>query len=174
MSLKKERYLQYISSKDWQKKRVECFKLFGKRCFVCKKDKEIHVHHKTYKRLFNEKVATDLVPLCAKHHKALHKFCRKKNLNLFEGSQKYIESWNGDSYREKRRFEKIRKRKKRGVNKENRKDRKLKKKQIDSKAALPEWKENLKLLADSRSLSKEEIYERMRERLKTKQYARRI
>ena len=73
---KKEFYAEYIQSKEWQAKRKERIKLDCGKCrgfhFIAKKT-ELHVHHKTYKRLGNENVKTDLITLCSKHHKRVHK-----------------------------------------------------------------------------------------------------
>lgn len=73
---KKEFYAEYIQSKEWQAKRKERIRLDCGKCrgfhFIAEK-KNLHVHHKTYKRLGNENVKTDLITLCSKHHKRVHK-----------------------------------------------------------------------------------------------------
>lgn len=78
----KQKYIDYIQSKYWQKVRLELFKVRGKKCEVCGETKLIHVHHLTYENLFNEK-PEDLQILCKKHHEEAHgrkfsKYKRKK------------------------------------------------------------------------------------------------
>ena len=67
----KQKYIDYIKSKEWKKVRLGLFKLRGKKCEKCGQTKLIHVHHLTYKNLFNEK-PEDLQILCKKHHEDAH------------------------------------------------------------------------------------------------------
>lgn len=86
----KKEYNDYINSPEWQEKREQCFNIFGKKCMVCDETRKLHVHHKTYQNFMHEDVETDLIPLCDKHHKSLHKFCDEKHYNLWKGSNIYL------------------------------------------------------------------------------------
>ena len=69
-------YSEYMQSKEWKKKRRERLKFDGYECrglHILSKRTDLHVHHKTYKRLGNESVRFDLITLCKKHHKKVHK-----------------------------------------------------------------------------------------------------
>ncbi len=85
-------YEDYIHSEAWYSKREEAFKIHGRSCKKCGGDKRIHVHHKTYANFKNENAEIDLVPLCKHCHKKVHKFCRRHNLPLFEGTDEYLKS----------------------------------------------------------------------------------
>lgn len=68
-------YKAYINSYIWKAK-SRIVKEHFKVCAVCGSKHSLNVHHKTYKRLGNEKLR-DLVVLCRKHHKKVHEL---KNL----------------------------------------------------------------------------------------------
>jgi len=69
---KYQRYLAYLASPAWKKKRQEAFKSHGRTCQRCgKRARRLHVHHKTYRRLFREEMA-DLEVLCIPCHKKEH------------------------------------------------------------------------------------------------------
>jgi 5-methylcytosine-specific restriction endonuclease McrA len=69
---RRKAYEQYIShSKVWKSKRKQAFKLYGRKCDTCGAKKNLHVHHKTYANLFNEKME-DLQILCEPCHMKLH------------------------------------------------------------------------------------------------------
>lgn len=63
----------YIKTKEWRKKRLETFIKKWKKCVKCWSEKQIHVHHSTYERLWNETIKTDLFPLCKRCHNYFHK-----------------------------------------------------------------------------------------------------
>lgn len=64
-------YYAYMRSAEWHAKRVEAITFYGNACLVCKTDKRLHVHHKTYVRLGMEKMS-DLAVLCVDCHRRLH------------------------------------------------------------------------------------------------------
>lgn len=102
----KEEYNEYIfKSVKWKQKREECFAIYGRKCLLCNKKKKLHVHHKTYKRFRDERVETDLIPLCEKHHSNLHKYCKKHNRPLWQGSEEYIKK-NRQTKKRLKRFKK--------------------------------------------------------------------
>jgi len=65
-------YHEYIRSNAWRRKREQFrkSKLFKGHCFICGHS-QVEVHHKSYKRLGNERL-TDLVALCPSCHTAVH------------------------------------------------------------------------------------------------------
>jgi len=67
----KQKYIDYINSNEWKSFRLKALHHFGYRCGLCDSDREIHIHHKTYKNLFHETFA-DVIPLCRKCHKIHH------------------------------------------------------------------------------------------------------
>ena len=55
------KYAEYIVSDLWFAKRKEIISQRGSKCEICGSTKKIHVHHKTYARMGNEK-PEDLQP----------------------------------------------------------------------------------------------------------------
>jgi 5-methylcytosine-specific restriction endonuclease McrA len=64
-------YESYILSYEWKTLRQKVLRRDGYRCTKCNSKKKLHVHHKTYKRLFNEHLE-DLVTLCKHCHEKVH------------------------------------------------------------------------------------------------------
>lgn len=64
-------YRDYINSQAWLDMRRNRMKLDGFRCVVCGFRHELTVHHKTYDRLGQEKMA-DLETLCVRCHNNAH------------------------------------------------------------------------------------------------------
>lgn len=73
---RRDRYLAYLDSPEWQAIRQKVLDRDGHKCTHCGSTKILQVHHRTYKRLFHERLS-DLVTLCKKCHMALHKRKRK-------------------------------------------------------------------------------------------------
>lgn len=65
-------YDEYMRSEHWRRIRERYFAGHDKACAACDATRRIELHHKTYERIGREDVA-DLVPLCARHHRAAHK-----------------------------------------------------------------------------------------------------
>ena len=65
------KYINYIKSEKWAKKKQELFQEKGKKCELCGSTKHIHVHHLTYERIYNELII-DLQPLCRACHEKEH------------------------------------------------------------------------------------------------------
>lgn len=77
----RKQYLKYIEGPIWRKLRNQILDECGCICTKCNKEFErpmLHVHHMTYKRLFNEE-KTDLMVLCKFCHKAVHRMPRLNN-----------------------------------------------------------------------------------------------
>ena len=75
-------YKVYLQSDKWQKQRKSVMYWHGNSCKICG-GKVFDIHHKTYKRIFNENVKTDLVPLCRKHHYQMHREAKAAGMNLW-------------------------------------------------------------------------------------------
>jgi len=93
-------YNQYIQSEAWRRKRRKYFtskmyktyptgKAAGKFvCYACGSSDRLDLHHKTYKRLGNENITVDLVPLCKVCHDDVHKLQKSKGWNLWGATKK--------------------------------------------------------------------------------------
>lgn len=67
----KEIYDNYLLSDKWKNKRLQLFKIKGRKCEVCGSTKKIDVHHKHYERLTCE-LLSDLSVLCRSCHEKEH------------------------------------------------------------------------------------------------------
>ena len=61
-----------MNSIDWLKMREKAFLQYGRACQRCNSITTLHVHHKTYDRIFNERI-DDLSVLCDSCHSSYHK-----------------------------------------------------------------------------------------------------
>lgn len=68
---RKEWYQEYLKSEHWKETREKALKRSGYKCQVCGYNKNLQVHHNTYKNIGHED-PTDLVVLCWKCHKTFH------------------------------------------------------------------------------------------------------
>lgn len=73
-------YRKYLASPVWRARRLAYFAHHKKACWICGKTTAIHLHHSHYERLGGYERDSDLVPLCASHHRALHNFMRRKRI----------------------------------------------------------------------------------------------
>ena len=97
-------YKKYIRSNAWRRKRTQYFeskmyntyptgKSAGKFvCYVCGSDDNLQLHHRTYKRLGNERINVDLVPVCQKCHTNIHKLQKKKGCDLWKATKQVVRS----------------------------------------------------------------------------------
>ena len=78
---KKDRYYKYLRSKQWADIKLDLIQTRGAQCERCgakrKQLRYLHVHHLTYKNLFNEE-PEDLEILCAPCHRAEHNIGKKR------------------------------------------------------------------------------------------------
>lgn len=91
------KYYDYINSKEWQKKRKDFYssnlykqiKGEGKwNCYCCQASNvPLDLHHRTYKRLGNEHIGIDLVPVCRNCHNEIHKL-EKSGVQLWKATKK--------------------------------------------------------------------------------------
>ena len=78
-------YHKYLQSNHWKKKRQDFLesKLYKNGCEICNSTKKINIHHKTYKRIGNEKL-NDLTALCEECHLKLHEELKENPENLWK------------------------------------------------------------------------------------------
>lgn len=62
---------QYLNSPEWKTKRQHALKLAHYSCQMCGTPRNLHVHHVSYKNLFQE-TDLDLVVVCNNCHSHLH------------------------------------------------------------------------------------------------------
>jgi hypothetical protein len=76
-----QEYKDYLKSNEWKLVKLDIIQQRGNRCERCKEQRQVnilHLHHKTYVRLFNERLS-DLELLCPKCHMAEHGIKDKKS-----------------------------------------------------------------------------------------------
>lgn len=82
-------YRDYITSDKWKKRKQDYFETHIRKCRACNSSKRIHLHHKTYRRLGDERDA-DLIPLCHICHSSLHRSQKKSGQNLWIATEEFI------------------------------------------------------------------------------------
>lgn len=66
-------YREYLKSNHWKNiRRAYFLSRAPKNCFICGSDKNLNLHHRTYKHLWKEMVGTHLNVLCHQCHKDIH------------------------------------------------------------------------------------------------------
>lgn len=65
------KYREYLISKKWASLKRAVHFFYEDECFICRSRKDLHVHHKTYERLFHEDL-DDLVLVCSDCHQKIH------------------------------------------------------------------------------------------------------
>lgn len=94
-------YVKYIGSAEWTARKREYYETHHCECRTCGSDsKEIHLHHRTYARLFDEADA-DLMPLCISCHAALHFVQKSFKITVEEGTEIWVSVTNGTSQKKK-------------------------------------------------------------------------
>ena len=115
--LSRHEYYQYMQSEAWQQKRKafyssNLYKRWRKEgkwvCYGCgADDKKLDLHHRTYKRLGNEHIAIDLVPVCRECHKKIHTLVKESNLGLWTATKEIGKTFKKGRATEKKREKKI-------------------------------------------------------------------
>lgn len=81
----KDRYKKYLRSKAWAQLKIDLIQTRGQKCERCgskrKQLRFLHIHHLTYKRLFDEE-PEDLEILCAPCHRAEHNIGKKRKRDV--------------------------------------------------------------------------------------------
>ena len=67
----KKQYNEYLKSEKWQRKRARVLMRDNYLCQGCLKERAMHVHHLTYKHLFEE-LFFELISLCVDCHSKCH------------------------------------------------------------------------------------------------------
>jgi hypothetical protein len=65
-------YQDYLASPRWHKLKHEALRQAEHRCQLCDRDKRLHVHHRTYRRLGTDDEGRDLLVLCERCHGKFH------------------------------------------------------------------------------------------------------
>lgn len=68
-----QKYSFYLQSKEWASLRKKVLARAQHRCQLCNSKEKLHVHHRTYERIFKEHVS-DLTVLCEPCHTMFHKY----------------------------------------------------------------------------------------------------
>ena len=89
--LKPSQYRDYINSRRWSKRRRRYYARNPNTCKICG-DKNVHLHHITYKRLGMEE-DEDLIPLCVEHHDAFHEFIGGSKGDMTDETVAFIEMY---------------------------------------------------------------------------------
>lgn len=87
----KDKYSEYLKSEHWKEVRQERIEIDNHRCYLCGKATRLNVHHLRYDSLGHEVVSKDLVLLCYKCHKMLHRVIdgSKKEYSNFKMKRRY-------------------------------------------------------------------------------------
>lgn len=67
----RQKYLDYLQSEAWKIRREMALEAAGYACQLCPATRKLDVHHRTYSRLFGERLA-DLTVLCRDCHGKFH------------------------------------------------------------------------------------------------------
>lgn len=87
-------YHTYINSIEWAFRKSEYYKSHSRVCRTCGvRDKEIHLHHRTYARVYKEDDA-DLMPLCLDCHAALHHLQGRFSLSVEDATKLWFDATN--------------------------------------------------------------------------------
>lgn len=78
----KTSYKDYLKSDHWKalKKKAKRRKRY-KKCLFCGNTK-VELHHTTYKWIYTKKELLGIIPLCRKHHQAVHDYASKHQLSI--------------------------------------------------------------------------------------------
>lgn len=94
-----KKYLVYIKSKWWKRRKNQYFRIHGKKCAVCKSSNYIQLHHKFYGKYYFEE-DSDLIALCTFHHKELHLAIGKTKRDMRQVTDDFILEMKRNPYRE--------------------------------------------------------------------------
>lgn len=67
-----EQYQLYLQTPHWRETREKRLQIDKNKCAFCGSLGPLHVHHRSYKRLWQEDVEQDLITLCVDCHHKLH------------------------------------------------------------------------------------------------------
>ena len=69
-------YYEYIDGPEWAAKRQARMDLDGHECKGCHSKEDLQVHHATYVRFGGRELMSDLVTVCGRCHRLIHKTYR--------------------------------------------------------------------------------------------------
>lgn len=75
------KYREYLISKKWEGYKNAIHYIYNDQCYICGSTKELHVHHKTYDRIYHEDL-DDLILLCKYCHEKVHYDIEERNNGL--------------------------------------------------------------------------------------------
>ena len=97
-------YKDYLKTNHWKTIRKEFWERSQKRCFLCHKKNDLHLHHKRYRRyekfgdpkgysiLFKER-HQDFRLLCKDCHRKIHKYQLEEILAKGKVKRKVLRNW---------------------------------------------------------------------------------
>lgn len=80
---------KYLKSHYWRKRKKAYWDIHPHQCFLCSREKVVHLHHRTYDRLWKE-TDEDLVRLCGMHHQELHTYEYLFDLTVEEATDVFL------------------------------------------------------------------------------------
>src|SRR3990167_3838437 len=88
------KYEEYLKSPRWTKIKELYSRSLMPQCCVSCGNVRYELHHRSYKRLWNERWG-DLIPLCRKCHYAVHQWLRANGYNVWDThvALRKINSW---------------------------------------------------------------------------------
>lgn len=93
-----QRYIDYLKSPEWQRKRAERLRMDGYKCARCGFPRALTVHHINYNNIYHEDVANDLITLCKKCHEKIEDEKRsvgKEHYNVYLAGKIDFNDWRG-------------------------------------------------------------------------------
>lgn len=113
MAKDKINYYEYIKSEAWQEVRrryykSKMFRCFSENdiweCYCCGANNvPLDLHHRTYKRLGNERINIDLVPVCRSCHTEIHILEKEYGLNLWGATKKVRQKYTKSKRKERKK-----------------------------------------------------------------------
>lgn len=80
----KTSYEEFLQSDHWKevkKKALSRKKTYGK-CQICGTDKNIDLHHTSYKWIGTKHELRNIIPLCRRHHNEVHEYAKKTGYSV--------------------------------------------------------------------------------------------
>lgn len=72
-----KKYQNYLLSNEWAQLKIDIYEARGRKCEQCGNTRQLHIHHLTYKNIYNEE-PEDLIILCKPCHEKEHNIKSKK------------------------------------------------------------------------------------------------
>jgi 5-methylcytosine-specific restriction endonuclease McrA len=92
------RYKAYLQSPEWQEKRERLLEFWDYQCATCSSPLDLQVHHRTYKRVGNERL-NDLIVLCESCHEKFHETLGKQaGPDRPQTVQEIVKLWEGMNF----------------------------------------------------------------------------